>query len=107
LELSPSKWLVTSLVSGADKMSKHLVPGGDCRALLEFLARLKAKAEKHSGAAVTMAAIQEAGLDGFSLHRVLKGNDVESWIVDPASLAVPRPSPVQSISSTKFSSFPS
>src|SRR4051794_37874483 len=34
LELSPSKWLVTSLVSGADKMSKHLVPGGDCAALL-------------------------------------------------------------------------
>jgi len=90
LELSPSKWLVTSLVSGADKMSKHLVPGGDCIALLQLLAALKAKAEKHSGVAVMIAAIQEAGLDGFSLHRVLEANHVESWIVDPASVAVPR-----------------
>jgi transposase len=90
LELSPSKWLVTSLVSGADKMSKHLVPGGDCAALLKLLAALKAKAEKHSGGAVTIAAIQEAGLDGFSLHRLLETNSVESWIVDPSSVAVPR-----------------
>jgi transposase len=90
LELSPSKWLVTSLVSGADKMSKHLVPGGDCAALLKLLAALKAKTEKHSGGAVTIAAIQEAGLDGFSLHRLLETNSVESWIVDPSSVAVPR-----------------
>jgi transposase len=90
LELSPSKWLATSLVSGADKMSKHLVSGGDCIALLKLLATLKAKAEKHSGAGVTITTIQEAGLDGFSLHRLLETNNVESWIVDPASVAVPR-----------------
>ena len=59
-------------------MSKHLVPGGDCAALLKLLAALKAKTEKHSGAAVTIAAIQEAGLDGFSLHRLLETNSVES-----------------------------
>jgi transposase len=90
LELSPSKWLVTSLVSGGDKMSKHLLPGGDCSALLKLLAGLKAKAGRRSGAAVTVVAIQEAGLDGFSLHRVLEANGIESWIVDPASVAVPR-----------------
>jgi Transposase, Mutator family len=90
LELSPSKWLVTSLVSGVDKMSEHLVPGGDCRALLQLLAALKAKAEHCSNMSVTVAAIQEAGLAGFSLHRLLEANDIESWIVDPASVAVPR-----------------
>ena len=90
LELSPSKWLVTSLVSGTDKLSKHLVPGGDCGALLQLLAALKAKAEKQSGMAVVVATIQEAGLDGFSLHRLLEANGVESWIVDPASVAAPR-----------------
>jgi transposase len=90
LELSPSKWLATSLVSGTDKLSKHLVPGGDCAALLRLLAALKAKAEKQSGMAVVVATIQEAGLDGFSLHRLLEANGVETWIVDPASVAVPR-----------------
>ena len=90
LELSPSKWLVTSLVSGTDKLSKHLVPGGDCGALLQLLAALKAKAEKQSGMAVVVATIQEAGLDGFSLHRLLEANGAESWIVDPSSVAAPR-----------------
>jgi transposase len=90
LELSPSKWVVTSLVSGADKISKHFIVGGDCGALLQLLAALKARAEKHRGMAVNVVAIQEAGLDGFSLHRLLEQNGVESWIVDPASVAVPR-----------------
>jgi transposase len=35
-------------------------------------------------------AIQEAGLDGFWLHRLLVDNGVESTVVDPASIAVDR-----------------
>lgn len=90
LELSPSKWLVTSLVAGTDKLSKHLIAGGDCDALLRLLATLKIRAEKQIGAGVEVAAIQEAGLDGFSLHRVLEANGIESWVVDAGSVAVPR-----------------
>ena len=90
LELSPSKWLVTSLVSGTDKLSKHFVRGGDCGALLQLFTALKAKAEKQSGMAVVVVTIQEAGLDGFSLHRLLEANGAESWIVDPSSVAAPR-----------------
>jgi len=41
LELSPSKWLVTSLLSGTDRMSKHLVTGGDGSVLLRLLAGLR------------------------------------------------------------------
>ena len=33
LELSHSTWVVTSLASGSEKMSKHSVIGGDGRAL--------------------------------------------------------------------------
>jgi transposase len=51
---------------------------------------LKAKAEKQSGMAVVVVTIQEAGLDGFSLHRLLEANGIESWIVDAASVAAPR-----------------
>jgi transposase len=69
LELSPSKWLVTSLLSGTDRMSKHLVPGGDGSVLLRLLAGLRTRAEQRTGAPVATVAIQEAGLDGFSVHR--------------------------------------
>ena len=90
LELSPSKWLVTSLLSGTDRMSKHLVTGGDGSALLRLLAALRTKAEQRAGAPVVTVAIHEAGLDGFSVHRLLEANGVESWVIDPASVAVPR-----------------
>jgi transposase len=90
LELSPSKWLVTVLLSGTSKMSKHVIAGGDGSRLLGLLADLKAKVEQRTHVPVTVVAIQEAGLDGFSVHRLLEANGVESWVVDPASVAVPR-----------------
>src|SRR6185436_17414051 len=34
--------------------------------------------------------IQEAGLDGFWLHRVLQQEGIESYVVDPASIATSR-----------------
>ena len=40
--------------------------------------------------AVQVAVIQEAGLDGFWLHRLLEANGIESHVVDPASIAVDR-----------------
>lgn len=90
LELSPSKWLVTSLLSGSGRMSKHILRGGDGDALLRLIAGLKAKVQRQAGPTVSVVAIQEAGLDGFSLHRLLEGEGIESWVVDPASVAVSR-----------------
>ena len=37
-----------------------------------------------------MVTIQEAGLDGFWLHRLLEKNGIVSHVVEPASIAVPR-----------------
>jgi transposase len=34
--------------------------------------------------------IQEAGLDGFWLHRALQAKGIESHVVDPASIAISR-----------------
>jgi transposase len=90
LELSRSKWLATSLSPTSEKMSKHFVPGGDGGALLELLSRLRARAERAAGAPVKVIVIQEAGLDGFWVHRLLEANKVESHVVDPASISVPR-----------------
>jgi transposase len=90
LELSRSTWVVTSLALGSRKMSKHTLVGGDARKLLDLLGRLKSRAEQRMAAPVKIVAIQEVGLDGFWIHRLLEANGVESHVVDPASIAVPR-----------------
>src|SRR5271154_6839597 len=90
LELSRSTWLVTCLLPDRDKMSKYSTPGGDGGALLGLLERMRARAQQLTGRPVDIVAIQEAGLDGFWVHRLLEANGVESHVVDPASIAVPR-----------------
>src|SRR5215472_2287575 len=57
---------------------------------LDLLARLKSKAEQRIAAPVKVVTIHEVGLDGFWIHRLLEANGVESHVVDPASIAVPR-----------------
>jgi transposase len=91
LELSRSKWLITSLSPGAgEKMSKAAVPGGDVPALLARFAELQRKAQARTGQSFRIVSIQEAGLDGFWIHRILERDGVESYVVDPASIATSR-----------------
>src|ERR1700749_551372 len=90
LELSKAKWLVTANSPGEEKFSKHVVEGGDGASLLILLARLKAKAEQRHGVAVKVVVIQEAGLDGFWIHRLLVQSGIESYVVEAASIAVAR-----------------
>jgi transposase len=90
LELSRSRWLVTSMSPGSEKMSKHAVSGGDAGALLDLLARLWARTQQRTGALAKLVVIQEAGFDGFWIHRLLTANGIESHVVEPASIAVPR-----------------
>ena len=72
LELGKSRWLVTVDAPGSDKLSRHAVAGGDGAALLDLLARLRTTAERRTGRPVEVLVIQEAGLDGFWLHRLLE-----------------------------------
>ena len=91
LELSRSKWLVTSLSPGkGEKMSRHSVTAGDVAGLMKLFAELRRKAEVRTGQSYPIITIQEAGLDGFWLHRVLQQEGIESHVVDPASIAMPR-----------------
>ena len=90
LELSKSKWVVTINSPGSEKFSKHVVEGGDGAGLLDLLSRSGAKAEQRYGVQVKAIVIQEAGLDGFWIHRLLLANGIESHIVDAASIAVDR-----------------
>lgn len=91
LELSQSKWLITSLAPGTgEKMSKFTVAARDVAGLLERFVEVQRKAEARTGTRYGFVVIQEAGLDGFWLHRKLEAEGIESYVVDPASIAVPR-----------------
>ncbi len=91
LELSRKTWLTTSLSPGnGEKMSKRGVAGGDVAGLLSRFAELRRKAAAQTGRVFPIIVIQEAGLDGFWLHRLLEREGFESHVVDPASIAVPR-----------------
>ncbi|QRM35159.1 IS110 family transposase [Microvirga sp. VF16] len=91
LELSRSVWLITSLSPGAgEKMSKHSVRAGDVAGLLARLADLRQKARARTGQIFPIITVQEAGLDGFWIHRVLEAEGIESYVVDPASIATSR-----------------
>ncbi len=73
MELSRSKWLITSLSpGGGEKMPKHVVAGGDLAGLLDLFAALQAKAQARTGHSYRTIVIQEAGLDGFWIHRALE-----------------------------------
>ena len=91
LELSRSTWLVTSLSpGGGEKMSKHTVRSGDVAGLRTRFSQLKDKVQIRMGQVVPIIVIQEAGLDGFWIHRLLQDEGVESHVVDPASIATSR-----------------
>lgn len=91
LELSRSTWLMTSLSpGGGEKMSKHQLRSGDVVGLLTRCAQLRDKVRTRTGRVVRLVVIQEAGLDGFWIHRVLESEGVESHVVDPASIATSR-----------------
>jgi transposase len=90
LELSRTKWLVTSLSAGGEKISRHVIADRDQTALLSLLEQLKGRAERRSGRPVKIVSIQEAGFDGFWIHRVLIRSGIESHVVESASIAVSR-----------------
>jgi transposase len=91
LELSRSTWLVTALAAplGA-KMSRYQVQGGDLPGLLKRFSDTQRDVHRRTGHVVPVIVIQEAGLDGFWIHRALIAEGIESHVVDPASIAVSR-----------------
>jgi len=49
---------------------EHVVDGGDVAELLDRFAQIQEKARLPTGRSFPIVAIQEAGLDGFWIHRV-------------------------------------
>lgn len=91
LELSRSTWLIMSLSPGnGEKMSKHSVAAGNIFGLIELFSKLQERSRARTGQTYPIITVQEAGLDGFWVHRSLEKEGIESHIVDAASIATPR-----------------
>ena len=91
LELSRSTWLITSLSpGGGEKMSKHTVRSGDVAGLCDAVLSAQGQGAGPHGAGCSNHRDQEAGLDGFWIHRLLQDEGFESHVVDPASIATSR-----------------
>ena len=90
LELSLARWVVVASAPGQSKPGKHAVAACDGPALLALLEELRRRAERRCRCPVAVVTIQEAGRDGFWLHRLLEAHGVQSHVVDPASIAVNR-----------------
>lgn len=97
LELSRSIWLVTALATPVgSKMWRHQVRGGDMPGLLERFSDLQRNVQHRTGQIVPVIVIQEAGLDGFWVHRALVTAGIGSHVVDQprsrfrAGIAAPR-----------------
>lgn len=91
IELSKKTWLLTSMSPGAgDKMSRHTIVGGDIASLFAQLSMLRRKVCDRTGREYPFVIIQEAGQDGFWVHRALSAEGYESHVVDAASIATSR-----------------
>src|SRR4029077_15985081 len=73
IELSRSKWLITSVSPGSgEKMSRYSVTAGDIVGLFALFTKLRERSELKTGRTYPIVTLQEAGLDGFWIHRVLE-----------------------------------
>ena len=77
MDLKSHDWLLTSLSPGdGERMSKHAVRSGDVAGLLARFSQLKDKVRLRTGQVVPIVVMQDEG--------------IESYVVDPASIAMSR-----------------
>ena len=86
-ELSEKDWKL-ALGDGVRSPSRYTVAAGDTAALLECIAKAKARCGLAPGASVHSC--YEAGRDGFWLHRWLIAHGIDNIVVDSASIEVNR-----------------
>lgn len=90
MELSRKTWLITTLLPGnGEKMSKYPVQAGNLAGLFDLFLKLREKSQEKTGQVWPIVTIQEAGLDGFWIHRSLEKEGIESYVVDASSISTP------------------
>lgn len=89
-ELGKAKWKLGMVMPGSNKLSKYTVDGGAVGAVQELVDKAKARAQRRAGRPLRVVSCYEAGYDGFWLHRWLQAQQIESRVLDPASVEVNR-----------------
>lgn len=102
IELSRTKWLVAvSCTALSDASRIHQLAGGDVAGLVGLIDGQRQTLAARGVRGVRVISCFEAGYDGFWLHRQLLDHDVESHVIDCASLLVDeRPNTSRPIAST-------
>jgi transposase len=90
IELSKRNWLVASLTPGAVKPSLRTIPAGNSAALVSHLRNLERKTGERIGEPAVIRLCFEIGYDGFWLARLLRANNIDTYVLDPASFLVSR-----------------
>ena len=86
-ELSSKKWKLASSAGGRTTRERT-IDYGDRESLRKEVERSRQRFELPKGCRVLFC--QEAGRDGFWIHRMLEEMGFESLVIDPASVNVPR-----------------
>jgi hypothetical protein len=86
IELSNTLWLVGTRLPGDNRARMHRLAAGDVTGLLALLSELRTRVTAKLGQAADVACCFEAGRDGFWLHRLLSAHDIDSHVVEPASI---------------------
>lgn len=89
IEMSLSSWLVAAIVPGLDRQPLKKL-AADEQALLQVIHRWRNEAAKIGHAITRTVVAYEAGRDGFWLARWLRARDIETYVIHPTSVAVPR-----------------
>jgi transposase len=90
IELSKTRWLLALYDPTRDKISRRDVDGGDVGALIEIIERRRDSVQAHTGDAIEVECVFEAGYDGFWLQWRLAQAGIACRVMDPASLKVDR-----------------
>jgi transposase len=90
IELSKTRWLLALYDPTSDKISRRDLDGGDVGALIEIIERRRVSVQAHTGDAIEVECVFEAGYDGFWLQRRLAQAGIACRVMDPASLKVDR-----------------
>jgi len=81
-ELSRSTWLITSLSPGGGENNVEASVAAGNVAGLWSASLTSGEGSGSNGRTFPIIVIQEAGLDGFWIHRVLQNEGIESHVVD-------------------------
>jgi transposase len=90
IDMSKPTWLVALHTPSDGRTGQHKLEGGNVPGLLSLIGRARSRQARTTKASVPVCCCFEAGYDGFWLARRLHAEQIETYVIDPASLRVDR-----------------